>query len=81
MLDNVKLEKTYMVCIKNNISSGSKVFYIYLLQCIGFDDLFSLDDKYICELFNCSLKTLYNWLHELMQYHLIKYENKLIYIY
>lgn len=81
MLDNIKAEKIYMTCIKNNISSGSKVFYIYLLHCIDSNDLFVLDDKYICELFKCSLKTLYNWINELMIFRMIKYKKKLIYVY
>lgn len=81
MMDNVISEKIYMTCIKNNISPGSKVFYIYLLHCLNSDDIFILDDKYVCNLFNCSPRTLYNWVNELVKFRMIKYNKKNIYVY
>lgn len=81
MLNNIILEKTYMTCINYKMSSGAKVFYIYLLQCIDSNDVFVLDDKYLCTLFDCSLRTLYNWLNELVTLRMIKYDRKTLYVY
>ena len=67
MPDNILHSKLYFCTFDNRISTGARVFYIYCLCCIEShdlldpnSDLLSFDSNYLCDLFNCSLKTLYN---------------------
>ena len=84
MPDNIIRSKIYFASFDNRISTGSRCFYIYCLNCIDSDDsshsadVFDFNSDYLCDLFNCSLKTLYNWINDLVNFRLIKFENKII---
>lgn len=85
MPDNILHSKLYFCTFDNRISTGARVFYIYCLCCIEShdlldpnSDLLSFDSNYLCDLFNCSLKTLYNWINELKSFNLIQFKNNII---
>ena len=81
MLDDVVLDKINTICIKYDLSSGARIFYIYLLLNSDFDNMYVFDDTaYICYLFGCSTRTLYNWVKDLCSVHLIKYDKKNIFV-
>lgn len=81
MLDKCILDKINTICIKYDLTSGARIFYVYLLLNSN-DNIYIFNDSaYICYLFGCSTRTLYNWVKELCSVHLIKYDKKNIYVY
>lgn len=82
MPDNIIRSKLYYATFDNRISTGSRCFYIYCLSCISSNDsldfnadILDFNSDYLCDLFNCSLKTLYNWINDLVDSRLIKFGN------
>lgn len=85
MSNNILRSKLYFCTFDNRISTGARLFYIYCLCCIESHDLLDpdtikFDSDYLCDLFNCSLKTLYNWINELVFCNLIQFKDRIIYI-